>query len=279
MLTIIIPAHNEDSVIAGCLKSLIDQSYAGPVQVIVAANGCIDQTVLLCQSFRSAFHRKGYEFEVMRLVQSGKNNALNQADKTARYGSRLYLDADVICDEHLLQQAVQFLDSAEPVYFSGALAIKPGSSFFSNAYGKIWQAMPYIREAVIGIGCYGVNEAGRKKWGDFPSIHSDDKFVRLLFARHQCNKTEARYYWPVPQGLLTLIKVRIRWIRGNRQLKSRFPDLGRKDSGRMKVDWKLCKTTLTNPLSTLVFLFVYGVSAGIAALHPEHLQIGWSRAR
>ena len=174
---------------------------------------------------------------------------------------------------------MQLLDSPEPVYFSGALAIKPGSSFISNAYGKIWQAMPYIREAVIGIGCYGVDAAGRTKWSDFPTIHSDDKFVRLLFAKHQCCKTEARYYWPIPQGLLTLIKVRIRWIRGNRQLKARFPDLLRKDDGRMKVDWNLCKTSLRHPVSTLVFLFVYGVSAGIAVLQPEHLQIGWSRAR
>ena len=279
MLTIIIPAFNEESVITQCLKSLLTQSYSSGVEVLIAANGCTDQTILICEGFQFAFRRKGYDFTVLKTSVGNKNKALNLADAAAKYPNRLYLDADIVCEPDFIKQAIALMDSSDPIYFSGSLSIKPGSSFFSNAYAKIWQAMPYIRETVTGIGCYGVNESGRKLWGDFPMIHSDDKYVRMLFSKNQRAKTEAVYYWPVPEGLLTLIKVRIRWIKGNRQLKVQFPDLNLKDVGRLNVDGQLLKTSLFNPVSTAVFLFVYGVSALVASMHSFNSDISWSRAR
>lgn len=279
MLTIIIPAYNEESVIAQCLHSLIVQSYSSPVEILVSANGCTDQTVLICEAFQFAFRRKGFEFSVLKTREGNKNKALNLADAAARYPNRLYLDADIVCEPDLIKQAMQLLNTPDPIYFSGTLSIKPGSSYFSNAYGKIWQAMPYIRETVTGIGCYGVNESGRKLWGAFPMIHSDDKYVRMLFSKNQRAKTEAVYYWPIPEGLLTLIKVRIRWIKGNHQLKTHFPDLTMKDVGRLNVDSTFLKTSIFNPVSTAVFLFIYGVSALVASVHQYNSEIDWSRAR
>lgn len=279
MLTIIIPAYNEESVIAQCLQSLLRQSYTSPVEVLVSANGCTDQTILICEAFRFRFRRKGYDLSLVKTRESNKNKALNLADEAAKYPNRLYLDADIVCEPDFIQQAMELLDTPDPIYFSGTLAIKPGSSFFSNAYGKIWQAMPYIRETVTGIGCYGVNESGRKFWGVFPMIHSDDKYVRMLFSKNQRAKTEAVYYWPIPEGLLTLIKVRIRWIKGNKQLKMQFPDLSLKDVGRLNVDGAFLKTSLFNPVSTAIFLFIYGVSAIIALMHQYNSEINWSRAR
>ncbi len=279
MLSIIIPAYNEEAVIADCLHSLLQQSCSSPVEVLICANGCQDNTVQICDSYVAAFQLKGYELRVLELQTGNKNKALNFADSQARYGSRLYLDADIICDAGLVEQAIELLDTSEPVYVSGALSIKPGRSFISNAYGKIWGETPYIRKNVTGIGCYGVNEAGRKYWGEFPMIHSDDKFVRLLFTTGQRVQTRAGYYWPVPQGLLTLIQVRIRWIKGNRQLKSHFPELSLKEGGRLKIDRKFLKTALLHPVSSMVFIFVYGVSALIATASTHGADISWSRAR
>ncbi len=169
----------------------------------------------------------------------------------------------------------------KPVYFSGTLSISAGKSFFSNAYRKTWTAMPYIRDAVTGIGCYGVNSAGRAQWGKFPSIHSDDKYVRMQFGDKQCVKLDAAYHRPIPQGLLTLVKVRTRWIRGNKELRSRFPHLLQKksESKRLKTDRQSITTMLTNPIHTLAFIMVYATAASLAEVGRDQPKIRWSRAR
>ena len=43
-LSVVIPAHNEEAVIARALRGLLD-SAADDIDVIVAANGCSDETV------------------------------------------------------------------------------------------------------------------------------------------------------------------------------------------------------------------------------------------
>ena len=296
MLTIIIPAHNEQSVIPDCLQSLLEQRLdqrpveqkeqqpeqrraGNHIEVIISANGCTDATVSICQSFQPAFENKGFSFQVLETSNGNKIDALNLADSKAAYSSRLYLDADVILEPALLRQALILIDNPQPVYFSGTLSIPSSESFFSNAYSKIWIALPYIRDAVTGIGCYGVNPAGRALWEHFPAIHSDDKYVRLLFSYDQCKKTSATYQWPVPQGLLTLIKVRARWIKGTRQLRSSFPVLYKNHSGRFKTDTKSLKTMISDPVSTLVFIFVYTIAAALASLGQKNPQLKWTRAR
>lgn len=279
MLTIIIPACNEEAVIVDCLQSLSNQTTRSPIEIVIAANGCTDRTVAVCNSFKSGFEDKGVRYVVLDTNASSKNEALNIADDKACYPSRLYLDADVTCSPDLVRQACQLLNTSKAVYFSGSLSIPTGDSFFSNAYGLIWMAMPYIRNAVTGIGCYGVNAAGRKMWDKFPKLHSDDKFVRMLFTSEQRKKIKANYEWPVPQGLFTLIKVRARWIKGNRELRNRFPLLFFNDKKRMQMDRKSLTTMLCNPVATLVFLFVYGSASMIALLGGSGGQIVWSRAR
>ncbi len=223
--------------------------------------------------------KKGYLYRVLESAAQSKNEALNYADARAVYPSRLYLDADVKCGPDLLRQAQQLLNINAPVYFSGSLTISKGQSFFSNAYGLIWKTMPYIRDSVTGIGCYGVNERGRELWGKFPLLHSDDKFVRMHFTGEQRRKLTATYEWPVPQGLIALIKVRARWIKGNRELQRRFPTLLSSDNRRLKLDRRSLTTMLHNPMATLAFLTVYSSASLISLLGRRHAGIEWVRAR
>src|SRR5207248_1237429 len=43
-LSIIIPAHNEAAVVARTLRSILTNKLDRPLQIIVVANGCTDQT-------------------------------------------------------------------------------------------------------------------------------------------------------------------------------------------------------------------------------------------
>lgn len=279
MLTIIIPAYNEASVISECLESLLVQNYQGALEIIVAANGCTDQTAAIARGYESSFAAKDYSLVVIDITHGNKNNALNHADSIARFGNRLYLDADVISDPELIRQLISELQAVEPVYASGSLSIREGRSFISRCYGTIWKSTPYIRDTIPGCGCYAVNTAGRQLWQQFPKIHSDDKFVRLLFSHKQRKQVSAKYYWPLPQGFLTLINIRTRWTRGNRQLAILHPELSVNDSKRFEWDFRFIKHILCNPLATIIFASIYGIATLRAYQGEAHLPIIWSRAR
>ena len=47
MISIIIPAYNEADVIERCLKALTDRPVQGGVEIVVACNGCKDNTSLV----------------------------------------------------------------------------------------------------------------------------------------------------------------------------------------------------------------------------------------
>ena len=135
MLTIIIPAYNEASVINGCLESLVAQTYVGPLEIVVAANGCTDKTAAMARLFEQDFEKKGHSLIVLEITRGNKNNAINHSDSIASFNNRLYLDADVVCDTDLIEQLVNELKITRPVYVSGTLNIQEGPSFSVTVHG------------------------------------------------------------------------------------------------------------------------------------------------
>ena len=279
LISVIIPAYNEASVIRDCLNSILAQTYSGRVQIIVAANGCTDGTAEIASCFSQQFATKDYQFSVLEIAKRNKNNAMNVADELAVFDQRLYLDADVTSDADFLEKIIQALDTPEPRYASGELNINYGKSFVSKAYGEIWSQTPYIRDTVHGCGCYAVNARGRQFWLTFPSIHSDDKFVRLQFNAKQRFQVSSSYLWPLPQGFLNLIKVRRRWILGNRELATQYPELKVNDSKRFEFDRRFFKILVCSPVSTLLFFFIYGIVAARVYAGPRTAEIKWNKAR
>jgi cellulose synthase/poly-beta-1,6-N-acetylglucosamine synthase-like glycosyltransferase len=71
--SIIIPAHNEQAVVARGIESLDRDAGADSYQVIVVANGCSDKT---CEVARRAWDR----VEVVETDVPSKSNALNLGD-------------------------------------------------------------------------------------------------------------------------------------------------------------------------------------------------------
>ena len=103
MLSIVIPANNEEALIGSCLEALLaSDPVSGAVQVIVAANGCSDDTVPRAQAHATRFKDKGWSLRVLDLPDGGKLGALNAADAIAAGDMRAYLDADVTVSPPLM---------------------------------------------------------------------------------------------------------------------------------------------------------------------------------
>jgi glycosyltransferase involved in cell wall biosynthesis len=273
-LSVIIAARNEEAYIGACLAALLEQDDgAGAVEVVVAANGCMDGTVAAARAFTGPFEARGWLLNVLDLAQGGKMLALNAADRAARGDIKVYLDADVRCEPALLGQLLSVLDRPEPRYATGTLAVAPARTLVTRAYARIWTQLPFVKGGAVGAGLFAVNGPGRARWGEWPSIISDDTLARLHFAPEERIEVPARYHWPMVEGFRNLIRVRRRQDAGVGEVYRFFPAL-RANEGKAAVERStLVRLALADPIGFLVYGFVH-LSVRLRPLTHE-----WTRGR
>ncbi len=274
MLSILIPANNEAAHIGACLKAVLASEGLKVAQIVVAANGCEDDTVQIAEGFRTAVEHRGWTLTVLDLPALGKMGALNAADDAASFGSRAYLDADVLVDPALMGQIAEALNTDAPRYASGTLRLAHAKTWATRAYARIYSKVPFITHGVPGAGLFAVNAAGRARWQEFPGIISDDTFVRLNFTPEERIGTAAGYDWPLVEGFAALVKVRRRQNAGVDEIKARFPDLLKNDDKfTLSLGTKLAMM-LRDPLG----FAVYAAVSILVKLSPQKSD-AWERGR
>lgn len=171
---VIIPAHNESSVIARTLEPLAELAASGAIEVFVACNGCTDDTAAIARGFAGV--------KVLESQIPSKVAALNLADGETHVFPRLYLDADICITPSALRTTFDFLLRPE------ALSARPafeydtsGASWPVRAFYRARRRLPATNEALWGAGAYGMSESGRQRFGSFPELTADDLFVDGLF--------------------------------------------------------------------------------------------------
>lgn len=211
---IIIPAHNESAVLARTLRPLAALAASGAVEVIVACNGCTDDTAAIAASFPGV--------AVLDLKKPSKTAALNAADAVCSRWPRLYLDADIEITANAAAQVFEHL--AAP----GALAARPsfryettGADPLVQAYYRARMRIPALTEHLWGAGAYAVSAAGHARFPQFPTTTADDVFVDSLFRLgEKVVLSTDPVIVRVPQNTRELHKTLRRVYRGKHQLQS-----------------------------------------------------------
>lgn len=207
--------------ITRCLENLLAGSKPGEVEVIVVCNGCRDRTAELARQF-------GGQVQVIETDTPSKTNALNLGDRAAEAFPRIYVDADVVMSlesARLLVAAIE-TKSALSVAPSVETVFPPGTSPWVKAYYRLWMALPYIQEGMMAAGVYAVGEEGRRRFGEFPDIISDDGYFRLQFrAGERVEVPAALSRVTAPGNLGDLIRIKTRSRLGVLQIRERFPEL------------------------------------------------------
>lgn len=273
MLSVIIPASNEEPLIETCLRALFASDPAGvPVEAVVVANGCRDQTAAAAAALVEDAAAAGWTLTVLDLPQGGKPGALNAGDAVARGRLRAYLDADVVVSPGLIAALVRALLPETPLYATGTPVIPRPDSAVTRAYARFWQRLPFAQSAAPGYGLFAVNAAGRARWGEFPAIISDDTFVRLQFAPGERVQVVAPYDWPMIEGFEALVRVRRRQDAGVAEIARLWPDLpGREGKPRLTLP-ALAGLALRDPLG---FATYAAVSLAVRFGRTQ----GWDRGR
>lgn len=188
MPTVVIPAYNEASGIARCLRAVLADGVEN-LTVVVVPNACKDATAAQARSVEVPATARVL---VVETPDGGKTNAINLGERALREAGadtypRLFLDGDI----ELVPGTLRALFAAASHPSACVVAAQPRfetsrSDLFVRLYYAADFFNPYHRTtAPNGSGTYCVSREGRARWGEFPNIIADDSYVERHFARHE----------------------------------------------------------------------------------------------
>jgi hypothetical protein len=215
---VIIPAHNEASIIGDCLSTMLDGALHGEFDVIVATNGCTDDTAVIARRFPGV--------RVVDTPVASKVAALNLADDSTQVWPRIYVDADVRVNVHALRE------TADAITNGGALAAAPrlhveieGRPWTVRAFYQVYAQIPWTQDGMIGSGFYALSKEGHDRLGRFPDVIYEDLVVSRLFRpTERVTVADATFTIAAPRTLRTLIAIKTRVATGNLTYRRTPPD-------------------------------------------------------
>lgn len=220
MLSIVIPAHNEESVIGKCLDHLLSGGPVDDLQIIIVCNGCSDNTANVARSYSGVI--------VEEISVASKIEALNRGDQLAGFYPRAYLDADILVTADALRKAsVAMADNRLSAVAPRVSINTENSSLFVKAFYQVWTSLPYFSARdMIGSGLFILSEKGRSRFQEFPAVIGDDAYVRALFDKSERSTVEGcSFEIRAPVTLESLIKIKTRSRFGNIEVQKKFPSL------------------------------------------------------
>jgi cellulose synthase/poly-beta-1,6-N-acetylglucosamine synthase-like glycosyltransferase len=224
-VSVIIPAFNEERVIAGSVARVLASDYPA-LQVIVADDGSNDDTSAIVREIFGDDPR----VTLLTLRNGGKAAALNRALKDAAGEVVIALDADTQFEPETIRRLTRWF--ADPAI--GAVA---GDARVGNRVNLVtrWQAVEYItaqnleRRALAGFDAITVVPGAVGAWrrtaldsvGGYPEdTLAEDQDLTIAIQRHGWRVTYdpcAIAWTEAPESFAALAKQRYRWAFGTLQ--------------------------------------------------------------
>jgi glycosyltransferase involved in cell wall biosynthesis len=251
-VSVVVPAHNESAGIGRLLRLLTSGAPEAEVEIVVACNGCTDDTADIARAFAGVV--------TVEVPEASKRLALQAGDAVARHAVRAYVDADVGVSRRDLLALVSALKD-------GVLAVGPErrlsldeAGWTVRWYYDVWQRLPQVRDGLFGRGMIVLSREGHERIRGLPSVMSDDLAISEAFApSERAIVQEAVVIIEGPRTLRDLIRRRVRISTGNSQL----DQLGMR-SGLARTSVRdLCRIATGSPwLPAKVAVFVAVTSLG-----------------
>jgi glycosyltransferase involved in cell wall biosynthesis len=219
-MSVIIPAHDEAAILGGSLARLLEGDPDDELELIVVANGCSDATAEVAR-------RASSRIRVIEIDAASKIAALNAGDEAATTYPRAYLDADVEIGATTLLALGDRLTTGPALVASPRLTVDTtGASLPVRQYYRVWEQSEYRSRGHIGSGVYVLSQEGRARFGRFPDVIADDRFVQQLFAPHERLVAEdLRFSVRAPRHFGALVRRAERIAQGNAQLARLHPEV------------------------------------------------------
>ncbi|MFD8008855.1 glycosyltransferase [Streptomyces sp. NPDC058955] len=277
-VTVLVPAYNEERVIAGCVAALRAVDYPG-LEILVLNDGSKDATVAVARAAAAGDRRVTVHDDGVNL---GKADRLNDGMRRARHGLVLVTDADT----HLHPDAVKYLVAR--MLRSPRYAAIAGSPRVTNRRGVITFMQMLETASLIGLmrrthalagrvgtvaGVLGLfrRDAVLAVGGYDPAMATEDIELtwRLLRAGHLTGfEPNALVGMEVPQTVRAIWAQRTRWSRGQGEV---LRTHGRQVLLRLRHAsmWPIAVEALLSYVWVLMLLIATVYAAVHVALHPD----------
>jgi glycosyltransferase involved in cell wall biosynthesis len=219
-MSVVIPAHDEATIIARLLDGLVRGDASNELEIVVVANGCADDTAAVARGVAPGIR-------VVEIAVASKIAALNAGDAAAAVFPRAYVDADVDIAAEVLLELARRLEAGPALVASPRLDVRlEGASLPVRQYYRVWALSQYRAEGHIGSGVYVLSAEGRGRFGRFPDVIADDRFVQQQFAPgERLAATDLTFTVTAPRRFGALLKRAARIADGNAQLAREYPAL------------------------------------------------------
>ncbi len=229
-VTVLVPAYNEEKVIAKTIEGLIETDYPKK-EIIVIDDGSKDRTLEIANTYAD-------KVKIIHKENGGKATALNYGINFANGEIIVVVDADTIVGRNALKQIVKGFDNEGKVAaVAGNVKVRNRKNLLTNC-----QALEYItgiqivRRAFDVFGAItivpGALGAFRRKVFENTGAYLNDTIVEDFDATVKILKsglitqgsTKATAYTEAPDTMKDFFKQRKRWYRGNLQVLFRHSD-------------------------------------------------------
>ena len=219
IVSVVVPAHDEEALIVRCLQVLLTGSEPGATGVHVVVNGSTDGTAAVVRAWAASVP---WEVDVVEIPTAGKSGALRIGAARCTPGVRVVLDADVELAPEVLGGLVDALSGPGVRVASPGLRVRTARSHRAvRAYFRVWTHLPYTGPGMVGSGVYALSAAAVLRLGDVPDVTNDDGYVMRSFAAAERVTTPGVFTTSAPVTARALCARRARIHNGNRELAER----------------------------------------------------------
>jgi peptidoglycan-N-acetylglucosamine deacetylase len=228
LITIIVPAYNEESGIQRTIDSLIEADYPHK-QIIVVDDGSTDQTYAIASTYVNKSSRSN-AISVITKRNGGKSSALNYAIRFSKGEILVIVDADSIIEKKALKELVnEFKGCRNVVAVAGRIKVLNRQNILTNCVELellvgIYLLRPLFNLLGVIMIVPGAIGAFSKKVIVQRGLYNKDTFtedfdltVKLLKSGGSVTAADSMSYTDVPVSVKGFYKQRMRWYRGNFQ--------------------------------------------------------------
>ena len=225
LISLIVPAFNEEITIKKSIQSLIDLDYPN-YEIIVVDDGSTDGTLSIAKEFQKS------KVKVIHQANSGKSNALNNGIKNSTGEIIVTVDADTNLEKDSLKKiSARFAKNKQIGAVAGNVKVIPENSIMNIIQGTEYTVgINLVRKAQSMLGCVmivpgpiaALKREAVEKVGLFSSDTFAEDFDITMKILEQGYKVEyedtAISYTDAPKNLEDFMKQRRRWYRGMLQV-------------------------------------------------------------
>lgn len=121
MVTLLVPAYNEEKSIEKCIRSIDGQILSERLKVLVIPNGCTDRTTEVVKNEITKAKNNLISWEVIELSEGNKVGAINEGIKRMETEYVAVMDSDSWVEPDVIAKTITRLEADKKLMILGAL--------------------------------------------------------------------------------------------------------------------------------------------------------------